>query len=137
MRLAREDELDANSEVFAILYRSLSMLMRSPEEYLRVVKILLWFSGRRWDAGEMQEITPKEGELLIEYARRLDLLCRDYDRFYRFLSWCSKKRGDASDGDELPYFLRFRLMQKELERVRKVRQVKASLIEAGTNAAAA
>src|SRR5947209_7752866 len=106
MRLAREGEVDVKSEAFAVLFRSLTALMGSPSDYPGAVSALLRFSMKP-GKGAAFSVTPREGRLLMEFAERLDLLCRDFDGVYRFIARHLDLRHDGTQKGEIPVLIRF------------------------------
>lgn len=129
MRLARDGEIELRSGAFAALYRSLTILMRSPSDYPTAVRFLLRsFSPA---PAEPLPVTPREGKLLVEFANRLDALCRDFDATYRLFARCMDLANDGTARAEFPPLLHLFIRRHELIKLKSVQKARARLIQFG------
>ena len=80
VRQAVERNIDPRSGLFSSFYRSLTALMRNPHEFERAAQLVLTLPAPE-QPGAIKP-TRAEGEIARDFAKRLDLLCRDYFRLY-------------------------------------------------------
>jgi hypothetical protein len=102
LELSGEGKVDVKGPWFAWLYRSLTLLMRKPEEYETAANAILMVPDEaRPRAKGKVKIPEVEAQILLEYARGLDQLCRDYSKVYRFFAFShdlSMQRKAMQDG---------------------------------------
>jgi hypothetical protein len=85
LKMAVENRLDPRSSLFSAFYKSLTALMRNPHEFENAAQLVLTLPvPERLGA---KRPTRSEGEIARDFAHRLDLLCRDYFRFYAAGAW--------------------------------------------------
>jgi hypothetical protein len=83
--LAIDQQVDTRSWFFPAAYRGLTALMRNPHDFEAAAQAILTLPA---SAGtRRQRATPKEVEIALDFAKRLDLLCRDYSRPYAVGAW--------------------------------------------------
>lgn len=77
-----DGRLDLRSPRIVNLYKGLTILMRYPGNYAQAARTLMSLPALSPSqvAGRPSK---EEGEICLEMAERLDLLCRDYDGLYR------------------------------------------------------
>jgi hypothetical protein len=88
VRLAIEGHLDPKSRIFKSVYAGTTTLMRNPYEFDAAASAILTIPAppRRKRSG-LKKPTRAEAEVAEEFARRLDLLCRDFSRVYTLGAW--------------------------------------------------
>ncbi len=129
VRKAIDGEIDPRSELFLPLYRGLTALMRNPQELEAVARITLMLPapGRR----TARRPTRSEGLIAREFARRIDLLCRDYFRSYSWMAWVA----DRLDKHELPLWIRVPSLRAREERARTLVAARERLEQTANEAA--
>lgn len=137
--MAREERIDLRSPHFAVLYRVLTLLMRNPHDYDKAARAVLEWEPKTSELSE-HAATPDEAELLLDFARRMDLLCRDYSRTYRSLvgaiDWVRRRFGDDN---RIPFlvFVYIGKHSRSMQRVTPVREASKKLETLGRRMLAA
>ena len=74
------------------------------------------------------EITPDEGRVFVEFADRLDLLCRDFSQVYRFLAWLDDCVPSTMEQHRLPYWIRMAIYRHS-EHLREISEMRAARLK--------
>lgn len=118
MSLAREGEVDVRSELFGILYGSLTILMRNPYDYSKASRMIIAaMSSPTATVAQRDSDARVLGPVALDFARALDKMCCDFFWGYRWAVRLNPK-------SEVPLFVRIHA------RGRRARQV-ADVITAG------
>lgn len=95
MTHVREGRIDVRSDIFRTVYRTLTLLMKHPHKHRDAATEILRLPdpATATITGE-RPMQPEEISLVLDFSRRLDLLCRDFSGTYRLLA----KLEDVSSG---------------------------------------
>jgi hypothetical protein len=100
VRLAIGGELNPRSEIFTGAYKAMTTLMRNPDALEAAAQAVLTTLPPPEQQPQRHRPTRLEGEIVREFAVRIDLLCRDYSTVYLVASWILE-RVPRSDGTPL------------------------------------
>ena len=95
MAHAREGRIDVRSDIFRIIYPTLTLLMKHPHQHREAAATILGLPDPTTAnlVGE-RPMQPEEIELVLDFSRHLDLLCRDFSGTYKLVA----KLEDVSSG---------------------------------------
>lgn len=122
----RAGKLDVRSEAFIVVHACLTALMRHPERHRdAALQILRSVPEPQAGADERRrQLTVQEVELLREFSALLDLLCRDFNTTYR---WLSKVNDRASLGRPVPLIVKvFAARERRRSPERDIRSTKSA-----------
>lgn len=91
MGYVREGEIDIQSEMFRLLYTSMSVLMRNPHTYNEVsTKVITGLPKVvRSEKRTRRVVSENEAIMCLSFAENLILLIKDYSRLARWVLWVS------------------------------------------------
>lgn len=120
VRVAVEGGIDPKSHVFAGVYKGSTALMRNPYEFEAAANAILTIP--LLDQKRRPKPTKTEGAIARDFAHRIDLLCRDYSKWYRATAWLLDRCTDR----KLSAPLWVRLIKERAERRERIRPMLAA-----------
>jgi hypothetical protein len=87
VRQAAAGELNPRSQIFESIYRGTTSLMRNPYALEAAAQAILQIPAPEQQRGRGTRPTRAEGEVAQDFARRIDMLCRDYSKVYVASAW--------------------------------------------------
>jgi len=99
VRLAVTGDLNPKSKIFRGIYSGTTNLMRNPYAMEAAAQAVLMIPAP-WPEGGPRP-TKAEGDAAREFARRIDLLCRDFSKAYVAAAWIIDRCGITDSGAPL------------------------------------
>lgn len=118
VRLAADGQVNPRSQLFMGMYGATTNLMRNPYALEEAAQAILTIPAPN-STRRRSRPTPIEGEIVRDFARRIDLLCRDYSHWYSMAAWLN----DRCDGPARTPPLWIRMILARAEQRKQIRPI--------------